>query len=246
MMPLLLLSTSVIVLITTWSGHPICSEAQLWDDMRDYQPTFSTKGQLSPNPNSLPMVIRDGTASAAGRIVTVNGNKTPSISPDTVIDRKKSLIENRKRRKGKRGKRKPTRSHSRKHDSRNRMESTSQQKDELLGLGRHICSMVSESNLITEAVNNYGQIVQIAPVKGHDGTEKGNSFHETYCESERESCDGIDRSEYQSYCQTEYRYVYAPTVSDEKIGLSLIKIRAGCNCIIQKKMVYMNIMGKIG
>ena len=162
-----------------------------------------------------------------------------SEASSIAIDHRK-LAENRKHRRGKQ-----RRSRSRKHDdSRNYLDKPTQENTELLGLSRRICSTASATNILTEAVNNYGKMVQIATGVGHDGSEIGMHFHESYCESERERCIAIDISKYSSSCQTQYRYVYAPTIIDGKIGLSLIKIRAGCNCIIQKRKreLFINIL----
>ena len=82
-----------------------------------------------------------------------------------------------------------------------------------LGPSRRICSTVSVSNALTQAVNNYGEIVQIAPWVDIDGSVTGLLFHESYCETEQQSCTGIDRDEYHSTCQTQYRYIHAPTAS---------------------------------
>ena len=125
----------------------------------------------------------------------------------------------------------------RKHrTSRKGFDKATQQGNETRALGpsRRICSTVSVSNALTQAVNNYGELVQIAPWVGIDGSVTGLLFHESFCKTEQQSCTGIDRDEYHSTCQTQYRYVHAPTIIDGKFGLSLM-IRAGCNCIIQKK-----------
>ena len=165
-----------------------------------------------------------------------------SEASSIAIDHRK-LAENRKHRR-----RKQRRSRSRKHDdSRNYLDKPTQENTESLGPSRRICSTISETNILTEAINNYGEMVQIAPGEGHYGSETGMHFHESYCESERERCTAIDISQYSSSCQTQYRYVYAPTISDDTIGLSLIKIRAGCNCIVQKRKreLLINILGYI-
>ena len=254
---LVLLSTCITVLVTTWIHCPICCDAQLWDDTRDHLP-FMAKVQPKPALKSLPLAKRGGTPNAASSAVggIAANEETPNIAPkvasDIDVDPKKTLNEKRRsshrRRKHRRNKHKGSHSRKRNHQD-NEMGKPTQPKTEELGNGRRVCSVVSENNLLTEAVNNYGEIVQIAPELGHDGTVKGAHFHETYCTSERESCEGIDRSEYHSYCQTYYRYVYAQTVGDDgTVGLSLVKIRSGCNCIIQKKLInfYNNIMNKIG
>ena len=234
-MPPLYICFAVVVM--AWVNHPICCEAQLWDDMKDHS-ILINEGQQRLTGRPLSLVMK-GADSSALDAFAIADNEVPRIGVD-----QQKLTENRKHRRGKQ-----RRLRSRKHnDSQNDLDKSAQTTTEFNGPGRRICNTVTETNVLTEAINNYGAKVQIASGDGKNGIEAGLHFHESYCESERERCTAIDRSEYRSSCQTQYRYDYAPTISDGKIDLSLIKIRSGCNCIIQKKKreLYLNILGYIG
>ena len=156
------------------------------------------------------------------------------------------LAANRKHHRGHRRRSQNRNTNDSKHDF--DVEEETSENDELLpdididkdeikwnGQPRRICNMVFETNILTEAVNNYGEKVQIAPIDGIDGNKTGLQVHEMYCEKERVRCTAIDRSVYRSTCKTQYRYNYAPTISNGNFEISLIKIRSGCNCIILKK-----------
>ena len=180
-------------------------------------------------------------------ISTIDG-KALGITVDERKIRHESqiLAENRKHRRG-------NRRHSRNrniNDLKHFFESEKEksQNDDLLpgididndeiewnGQPRRICNMVFETNILTEAVNNYGEKVKLAPIDGIDGNKTGLQVHEMYCDKERVRCTAIDRSVYRSTCKTQYRYNYAPTIINGNIEISLIKIRSGCNCIILKK-----------
>lgn len=101
------------------------------------------------------------------------------------------------------------------------------------GYKQPICKTVSKYTVLTEVENIFGETVEIAPVVGLDGAIIGLHFYESYCSNQHERCMAINRKQYYSSCETDYRYTYAPIIKDGKVVYEQIKIRGGCSCILQ-------------
>ena len=103
------------------------------------------------------------------------------------------------------------------------------------GEPRRVCKTVSRSTLLTEAVDSYGDIVQILPTIQVDDTIVPQYIHESFCTKENCRCRGVDNDNYESACETLYKYTYAKAEKEGKEGWRLIKVRAGCSCVVRKK-----------
>ena len=103
------------------------------------------------------------------------------------------------------------------------------------GEPRRVCKTVSRSTLLTEAVDSYGDIVQVLPTIQVDDTIVPQYIHESFCMKENCRCTGVDNDNYESACETLYKYTYAKAEKEGKEGWRLIKVRAGCSCVVRKK-----------
>ena len=240
-----LLYSCVVVAILTGVYHPPNCEANKLDGGTGHAISDTNKTQSSAGIRSklfLSLVTKDERAPALDAFSIADNEATILVVDDRKIHQEsRKLAENHTHRRGKQR-------HSRNHNDLQNDLDMKKQNTESNAPGRRICNTVSETTIMTEAVNNYGEKVQIASGDGKNGIEAGLHFHESYCETEMGSCAAIARSVYRSACQTQYRYTYAPTIIDGKIEVSLIKIRAGCNCIVQKKKreLFISILDYIG
>ena len=239
----------IYVLVVTLASvyHATCSEPRnMGEGIEQVRVIFDPKIQQNPTgyriKRSLSLGMNDDVAPVLDAIAYADDEESAAVIDKTKVLHQPQIKKlTHKQRKGKRRR-------SRKNNGiRREFGRQKQYEAEFYGYSRRICGTTSEYNVLTEAVNNYGEKVQIAPRVGIDGTTTGLHFHESYCDTEHERCTAIVRSEYRSSCQTQYQYTYAPIIIDGKIDFSLIKIRSGCNCIIQQKKrdLFLNILDYI-
>ena len=102
---------------------------------------------------------------------------------------------------------------------------------------KRACKTIFTYTRLSEAVDILGDIVEVLPTIQIDDTTHVQYIQESMCEKENCSCIGIDSDKYESSCETPYSYTYAKTSKKGKVDWRLIKVRAGCICVVKKKEV---------
>ena len=114
-----------------------------------------------------------------------------------------------------------------------REQKRERQYQRIISNGRRACKI--KRAVLYEAIDEFGNTVQIAPFIGDKGKVRQQIISETYCAKERCSCHGVNNGNYESTCETEYMMVYAIVIKAGKMTWSSVKARAGCSCIVREK-----------
>ncbi len=100
-----------------------------------------------------------------------------------------------------------------------------------------VCKSTSQWIERHTAEDMWGNTVQVLQEIDIGGTRVNQYFYETYCESEKAACNGIDTSQYDSVCSDRHVWAYANVRNDSgEEGWALVKVRSSCNCALFKKV----------
>ena len=87
-------------------------------------------------------------------------------------------------------------------------------------------------------MDEFGDMVQIAPYMGDGKHAKRQSIVETYCAEDHNSCRGVNPLFFESTCATIRHMVHARVIKAGKLGWGSVYVRVACNCVVMKKRHY--------
>ena len=102
--------------------------------------------------------------------------------------------------------------------------------ERIINNGRKACS--TKRRFLSEATNEFGKTVQLAPIIVNEGRVRPQFIYETYCAMENCNCRGVDVKVHESACITNHMMVNARIVKEGKMKWDSIKVGAGCDCIV--------------
>ena len=99
-----------------------------------------------------------------------------------------------------------------------------------------VCKSVSEWVERTTAEDIWGNTVQVLQKINVGNALVNQYFYETFCETEKTTCTGIDTRRYNSVCSSQHIWAYAKVrTRDGEEGWAIIKVRGSCNCSLFKR-----------
>ena len=99
-----------------------------------------------------------------------------------------------------------------------------------------VCKSVSEWVERTTAEDTWGNTVEVLQKINVGNTLVNQYFYETFCETEKTTCTGIDTRRYNSVCSSQHIWAYAKVrTRDREEGWAIIKVRGSCNCSLFRR-----------
>ncbi|KAL4233569.1 hypothetical protein ACF0H5_008250 [Mactra antiquata] len=86
-----------------------------------------------------------------------------------------------------------------------------------------------------KAVDIFGDLVDVVPTITIGDHTVQQLFYEIYCHREKCSCGGIYKKAYHSTCESTHGFTFALVKKGGKTSWNYIKVRTGCQCVIQKR-----------
>ena len=99
-----------------------------------------------------------------------------------------------------------------------------------------VCKSVSEWVERTTAEDTWGNTVEVLQKINVGNTLVNQYFYETFCETEKTTCTGIDTRRYNSVCSSQHIWACAKVrTRDREERWAIIKVRGSCNCSLFRR-----------